>query len=144
MNLFTTFLLAGIATIGFGIIVNIPRKALLVSGVIGGISRVIYDGIVYYHLGLALSSVVSATVIGLLSFRAAKKFKMPMIIFNIPGIVPIVPGGQSYRMVKNFALNHLQIAFQYMMQVIEVTGAISIGFLIVEFLNRSAYKIKNN
>ncbi|AEV95555.1 threonine/serine exporter family protein [Pediococcus claussenii] len=142
MQILLEFLLSGIATIGFGIIINIPHRALVVAGIVGGIAWTVYWLMLSAKLGLALSSLTSATIIGTLSVVAAHKLKMPMIIFNIPGIVPLVPGGQAYQMVRNFALNHTDVALHFMMQVAEVAGSIAIGFLLAELVNQLYFKIK--
>lgn len=138
------FLLSGIATAGFGIIINIPHRALFTAGCIGGVSWTIYWGMLQVHLGLALSSLTATTVIGVLSLVAARRKKMPMIIFNIPGIVPLVPGGQAYQMVRNLALGHNDAAIRFMMQVGEIAGSIAIGFLIAELVDRLWLRVKSN
>ena len=134
--------MSGLAAVGFGIIINIPRRGLLVAGVIGGTSWSVYWIMIQNHLGLALSALTATTIVGLLSLISARKLKMPMIIFNIPGIVPLVPGGQAYQMVRNFALTHNDVAIHFMMEVLEIAGSIGLGFLLAELLNRSYLKIK--
>ncbi|WP_369404079.1 threonine/serine exporter family protein [Secundilactobacillus similis] len=54
--------------------------------------------------GIAIANLIGALLIGVLSMQAARWLKMPVINFNIPSMVPFVPGGQAYQMVKNFAL----------------------------------------
>lgn len=143
MQLLLEFFMAGIATIGFGIIINIPHRALIVAGVIGGVSWTIYWVMLQVHLGLALSALTATTVIALLSLFAARRMKMPMIIFNIPGIVPLVPGGQAYQMIRNFALSHNDLAIHFMMEVGEIAGSIGIGFLMAELIDRLQRRIGN-
>jgi uncharacterized membrane protein YjjB (DUF3815 family) len=141
MQLLLEFFMAGIATVGFGIIINIPHSALLAAGTIGGVSWTIYWAMVQMHLGLALSALTATTVIALLSLFAARRMKMPMIVFNIPGIVPLVPGGQAYQMIRNFALSNSDAAIHFMLEVGEIAGSIGMGFLIAEFIDRLHRKI---
>ncbi|MCZ3393316.1 threonine/serine exporter family protein, partial [Enterococcus faecium] len=129
MQLLLEFFMAGIATIGFGIIINIPKRALIAAGAIGGVSWTIYWAMLQVRLGLALSALTATTVIALLSLYAARRMKLPMIIFNIPGIVPLVPGGQAYQMIRNFALSNSDMATHFMLEVGEIAGSIGIGFL---------------
>ena len=49
MQLLLEFVMAGIATVGFGIIINIPHRALLTAGIIGGISWGIYWEMLQFH-----------------------------------------------------------------------------------------------
>ncbi|MGX9799151.1 threonine/serine exporter family protein [Pediococcus acidilactici] len=141
MQLLLEFVMAGIATVGFGIIINIPHRALLTAGIIGGISWGIYWEMLQFHLGLALSSLTATTVIALLSLFAARRLKMPMIVFSIPGIVPLVPGGQAYQMIRNFALSNTQLATHFMLEVGVIAGSIGIGFLMAEFIDRLQRKL---
>lgn len=141
MQLLLEFFMAGIATIGFGIIINIPKRALIAAGAIGGVSWTIYWAMLQVRLGLALSALTATTVIALLSLYAARRMKLPMIIFNIPGIVPLVPGGQAYQMIRNFALSNSDMATHFMLEVGEIAGSIGIGFLMAEFIDRLQRKI---
>ncbi|WPC17318.1 threonine/serine exporter family protein [Pediococcus inopinatus] len=133
---------AFIATVGFGIIINIPHRALVAAGLIGTVAWLIYWAIVNMKLGLALSNLTAAVVIGILSDVAARKMKMPMLIFNIPSLVPLVPGGQAYQMVRNIALGNVAQGVHFLTQVIEITGSIAIGFLLAELLNKLWKKLK--
>lgn len=127
---------AFIATIGFGIIINIPHRALVVAGLIGVVAWLIYWGLFSLDLGLALSNLVAAVAIGILSDVSARKMKMPMLIFNIPSLVPLVPGGQAYQMIRTLALGETAQGVHFLTQVIEITGSIAIEFLIAELLNK--------
>ncbi|AMV68693.1 Integral membrane protein [Pediococcus damnosus] len=127
---------AFIATIGFGIIINIPHRALVVAGLIGVVAWLIYWGLFSLDLGLALSNLVAAVAIGILSDVSARKMKMPMLIFNIPSLVPLVPEGQAYQMIRTLALGETAQGVHFLTQVIEITGSIAIGFLIAELLNK--------
>ena len=64
LHLILEFYLADIATICFGVLMNIPPKAYLPAGMIGGSVWVLY-AIMYYHihLGLAMSNLIAAIAI---------------------------------------------------------------------------------
>ncbi|GAB5051425.1 threonine/serine exporter family protein [Pediococcus ethanolidurans] len=127
---------AFIATVGFGIIINIPHRALIVAGSIGTITWFIYWALIHLAFGIALTNLVASVAIGILSDIAARRMKMPMLIFNIPSLVPLVPGGQAYQMIRNFALGNTAQGVRFLTEVIEITGSIAIGFLIAELLNK--------
>ena len=93
----------------------------------------------YYqnHCGLAISNLVAAILISLFSMLAAKRRKMPMIVFNVPALVPFVPGGQAYKMVRNFAIGNDHLVMVYMYQVIVIVGAITLGFGLGELMIRA-------
>ena len=134
-------ILAYLATAGFGVLLNIPRRAVNLSGWVGAAGWFTYEGL--YHIlplgidaKLAIGNLVAAIVIGVASGMAARYKRMPMIIFNIPSLVPLVPGGQSYRVVRNLVTGQPDLAYQYFVQVVIIAGVIAIGFLVAEFINR--------
>ncbi len=92
------FILAYLATAGFGVLLNIPRRAVNLSGWVGAAGWFSYE-LLYAVLPLtvdaklAIGNLVAAIVIGVASGLAAHYKHMPMIIFNIPSLVPLVPGG---------------------------------------------------
>lgn len=68
---------------------------------------------------------------------AARHLKMPMIVFNVPALVPFVPGGQAYKMVRNFAIGNYHLVTVYFYQVIVIVGAITLGFGLGELIIRA-------
>ncbi|KRM49023.1 integral membrane protein [Limosilactobacillus vaginalis DSM 5837 = ATCC 49540] len=117
---------------------HIPLRAYNTAGIIGGGVWVIYWIMYYYqHTGLAISNLFAAILISLLSMVAARHLKMPMIVFNVPALVPFVPGGQAYKLVRNFAIGNYQLATVYLYQVIVIAGAITLGFGLGELLIRA-------
>ena len=65
---------------------------------------------------------------------AARIKKAPVIIFNIPALVPLVPGGQAYQVMKNIAMNKPRVAFGFLMQVLMIAGSLAMGFLLAELV----------
>ncbi|WP_143461804.1 threonine/serine exporter family protein [Levilactobacillus enshiensis] len=130
-----------VATLAFGILINIPRRALNVGGWIGVLGYLLYRFTVLGGGGYVVGNLLGAVAIGVASLQAAKFKKMPMILFNIPAIVPLVPGGQAYQMVKNFALGQNSTAFSYLLQVVMISGAIAFGFLLSELVNRVQQRV---
>ena len=68
---------------------------------------------------------------------------MPTILFNIPSLVPLVPGGQAYQAVRYFALNDNTVALRYVVQVAMIAGAIAMGFFLAELLGQAYYRLKS-
>lgn len=130
------------ATIGFGILINLPRKALNVAGIVS-----LCGWLVYYIVDENLSSYLFADIlgtftVGFLSIFASRYKKMPVIIFNIPALVPLVPGGQAYQVMKCLAIGNYALAKANLIQVIFIAGGIASGFLFSEFLNQLYNRFK--
>ncbi|HIW70145.1 MAG TPA: threonine/serine exporter family protein [Candidatus Limosilactobacillus merdipullorum] len=133
-------LFAYVATICFGVITNIPRRAFNVAGIIGGLSWLVYWGLYYHlHLGLAVSNMLAAILIAILSMVAARHQKMPTIIYTVPSLVTFVPGGQAYRMVRNFVVGNNSQSLIFLYQVMVIAGAITLGLGVGEMINRLVY-----
>ncbi|MFC6201813.1 threonine/serine exporter family protein [Lactiplantibacillus nangangensis] len=136
MGVIGQLILAYLAVLGFGLIINIPHQALNLAGWIGTVTWGGYLLVQVFDGGVVLGSFIGSVGIGVLSSLAARYKKMPSIIFNIPSLVSFVPGSQAYQMVRNFALGNYDQAVGFMLQVVVITGAIALGFLVAELLNQ--------
>lgn len=141
-NLIVHFVFSYIATMGFGFLINIPRNALLGSGAVGSIGWMTYILVYHFHLGTMMANLSGALVVGLGASIMARLKKMPMILFNVPGMVPLVPGSQSYKAIYNFAFGRNSVALHYLVQVAMIAGAIAMGFFLAEMLTRMFFKVK--
>lgn len=123
-----------IATLCFGILINVQPKSLNLCafvGVLGYLSFVMCNVI---FGGYITGSVTGAIAIGVFGMIAARYKKTPVIVFSIPGLVPLVPGGQAYQVMKNVALGNTATALSYLNQVMMIAGAIALGFLFAELI----------
>jgi uncharacterized membrane protein YjjB (DUF3815 family) len=90
---------AGFAALGFAILFNVPQRTLLIIwglGAIGGWTKFLLLGL---EVNIALSSLVGASLIGVLSVYAAHGKQAPPLVFSIPSVIPMVPGAFAYRMM---------------------------------------------
>ncbi|MGE8204881.1 threonine/serine exporter family protein [Heyndrickxia sp. NPDC080065] len=129
-----------IATGAFGIIFNIPRKKLLLCGLVGMIGWSIYVLLMNNHPNAAVASLVAAFVIAVISQIFAKIYKAPIIIFSVSGIIPLVPGGLSYDAMRHFVANDYNTAIQLAAKAFMISGAIAIGIVFAEVINQMIKK----
>ncbi|EOI6007045.1 threonine/serine exporter family protein, partial [Enterococcus hirae] len=92
-NLFIQFSFSFLATAAFAIITNVPRRALICCGLSGAFGWMIYWVCVDLGDTPAFGSLLGSLGVAFISDLFSKRLKMPVTIFNIPGIVPLVPGG---------------------------------------------------
>ena len=140
MNLLINILFSYLASVGFGVLLNIPRRALNGCGIIGVLGWMVYLFIKHLDLGNMLANLLAAFAIGVTAIIFARVKKMPMILFNIPSLVPLVPGGQSYRAIRYFALGNNSLAIEYLVGMI--AGAIAMGFFLAELVGQVYFKIR--
>lgn len=128
----TQFIFSFFGSLAFGIIANVPRRSLLAAGLTGMIGWTVYLAFQKLNLGIAFSTLVASIVIGLISKIFARKLKLPVTIFNIPGIIPLVPGGLAYEAINHFGLGSYSIGIEKMINTIAIGLAIAIGLIISE------------
>lgn len=136
MQLLIHVVFSFIATVAFGVITNIPRRALLACGVTGCFGWVTYWLLHTHGVGMTLANFAGAVIIGVASIVFSRKMAMPMIIFNIPSLVPLVPGGPAYMAVREIMLGSTQKGLQNMLTVIATAGSIAVGFMVTNLIEK--------
>ncbi len=131
MHLFTQFLLALFATLGFAVIFRVPARhipACVVVGALGWITYLISD----YSLGSpVMGCFFGACMVGLCSIIAARLFKEAMTIFVIPGILCLVPGAKIFYTMEAFLRSDIEDMAQVGIQTLMMAGAIAMGLLVM-------------
>jgi len=129
-----------IASAAFGVLFNAPKQSLIKCGLVGMIGWVLYYGLVEIEYDSIFATLVAAFVVGVISQFFAKRYKMPIIIFTIAGIIPLVPGGLSYDAMKHFVENDYNVAVQLAAKVCMLAGAIAMGIIFAEVMNQLIIK----
>ncbi|GIP22762.1 threonine/serine exporter family protein [Paenibacillus sp. J22TS3] len=134
MILVAQLIVSFIASSAFTILFNVPKRALLQCGLVGMLSWVIY--LLLEDFGPVVASLSASAFVGILSLIFAKIYKMPVIIFSVAGIIPLVPGGLSYDAMRKFMENDYNSAVQLAAKVFLISGAIAMGLILSEVLNQ--------
>ncbi|EKN63007.1 threonine/serine exporter family protein [Schinkia azotoformans] len=138
-HLITSF----IASAAFGIIFNVPKKALLKCGFVGMVGWFIYIALVsYFSIDMILATLVAAFFIAIISQIFAKFYKTPMIVFNVSGIIPLVPGGMAYDAMRHIVENDYNMAVQLATKAFMLSGSIAIGLVFSEVINQMIKRSK--
>ena len=119
-----------IGVIGFGIILEVPKKYLVYSGIAGAIG---WAANLLCQMLLPVGSVFfSSFCIALISQIFARKLKCPVTVFLIPGIYPFVPGAGIYRTVYYVIVGSNTIAGHFLIETLTTAGMIALGIYIVD------------
>ncbi|MEI7523918.1 MAG: threonine/serine exporter family protein [Mariniphaga sp.] len=89
----------GFAALGFGVLFNVPQRALLIiwlMGAAGGLTKLL---LMHFSIDIVLATFAGATLVGILSVSAAHNKHAPPLVFSIPAVIPMVPGAFAYRMM---------------------------------------------
>lgn len=125
-----------LSTVTFGIVTNVPRRVLNACGITGAVGWMIFWSTKNLEVGGILASFLGAIGIGLMSIYFSRTKKMPMTIFNIPSLVPLVPGGSAYQAVRSIVLGDYTSGAHSIITVIMTAGAIAAGFMVTSIVER--------
>ena len=88
------------ASIGFAVISNPPRKAILVSAFLAAVGHGLRYCLLHStSLDIASASFIAAFSIGMLSIFFAKKIHCPAEVFSFPSLLPMIPGMFAYKSI---------------------------------------------
>jgi uncharacterized membrane protein YjjB (DUF3815 family) len=77
-----------------------------------------------------------------MSHVMSRRYKRPVIIFIVPGIIPLVPGGLAYEATRFLVSNQYTHAVNTFLEVTLISGAIAFGILCAEIIYYLYTRIK--
>ena len=114
---------AWVAIWGFSRLLNAPKKLECYTAGVG-------------MIGWAVYLIVAAVAVALVSQAMARHFKAPVILFVIPGILPMVPGAGMYRIVYSIVMGPENMVGTYLLETATAAGAIALGIFLGEALQK--------
>lgn len=96
------FIYSFIASLGFALIFNAPKRSIFPACLVGGISWVVYEFLQVQNCNYIFSAFLAAFIIGILGEVFSRWLKNPATLFILPGLIPLVPGAGMY-----YSMNHL-------------------------------------
>ena len=93
---------AWVAIWGFSRLLNAPKKLECYTAGVGMIGWAVYLIVEVLNDGILMKNFLAAVAVALVSQAMARHFKAPVILFVIPGILPMVPGAGMYRIVDRY------------------------------------------
>ncbi|WP_047983749.1 threonine/serine exporter family protein [Ornithinibacillus californiensis] len=129
-----------VASAGFGILFNAPKKVLVQCGLNGMVGWIVYYVLVERGMDTVPATILAAMLVAMISRFFSKIYKTPIIIFNVSGIIPLVPGGMAYNAMRSVVQNDYLLAFQYSTKVMLLAGGIAMGLMFSEVVNQIMLK----
>ena len=120
-----------ILVLGFGILLQAPKKSLLSVGLTGTIS---WGGFLLANnlaSSVVFSTFIAAIVVGVCGEVFARLNKLPATIFIVAGILPLVPGVPAYYMMYHMIKGDYLQGVENGINTLMIAGAISFGIAIV-------------
>ena len=99
LSLLEVAIWSGIAAVGFGILFNIPRKAIFTVFILGLSAGLIKFLLLKFNINIVLASFIAASFVGVLSMPLAHRIHQPPVVFSIPAVIPMIPGYFAYETI---------------------------------------------
>lgn len=128
LNYITYSIAAFVASFAFGVMYNVPTRTLLASSISGALGWIVYYIIAFeFDFVLFIGAGAASFLIAFLSQWFARHYRMPVIVFAVPAIIPLVPGGSAYNMMRAFIEGNSELALMYGTETFLISGAIALG-----------------
>lgn len=131
---------AFVAMYWFAVLIETPKKYLPVAGVVASVGWFVYLTCENMGADATLATFCSAVTVTFISRALARKYKTPVTIFLIAGIIPTVPGATMYRIAYYVILGDNDMSVYYLMEMFKIAGAIAVAIFIVDSLIRIFYR----
>lgn len=106
---------AAIAGVGFAIISNPPRKALVICAILACLGHGMRYFLMHHSsimMDQASASTLAGIIIGLLSVPFSMRIHCPAECFAFPSLLPMVPGMFAYKAIRD-VINIVQLPYSY-------------------------------
>ncbi len=129
------------SAIGFSLLFNIHGKKLFITGFGGAVTWGVYI-LVHIQTGNVFMACFVATM-AIMAFAEimARVAKTPVIILLVPMLIPMVPGGDLYRMMTNLVMDNSEQASFYGYQLLMEVGAIAFGIIVISTIMQLILKM---
>lgn len=130
MTIMTNVLFSFLAAASFGVMFNVPKRLLLHCGTVGVFGWMVYYFLSEHRVDPLPSTVAAAFTIAVIGYVYARRYKTPVIVFTIAGIIPLVPGGTAYRAMRAFVQNDYSEALPLAAKAFMISGSIALGLIL--------------
>jgi uncharacterized membrane protein YjjP (DUF1212 family) len=128
--------LALVATAGFAVLFDVPRRTLFVCALVGALAYGTRQGALNLGLPPEAAIFLGGVVVGLLAELFARLFHLPTSIFTIPGFITLVPGSAAFRTLLDFVSADYTSGTANSVRTALLTAALAAGFGTINALAR--------
>lgn len=125
---------AALGSLAFGIIYKVKNERLPVVAAGGGIGWFLYSIIFCRWESILVSNMAASVFATLYSEVMARKLKAPVVVFLLPCLIPLVPGGGLYYTMSYAVLKEMQQCYIYLSNTAEAAIGIAAGVIVASVL----------
>lgn len=127
-------LTAALGALAFGIVYRVRNERLPVEAAGGGIGWFLYSVIFCRWESIFISNMAASVFATLYSEAMARKLKAPVVVFLLPCLIPLVPGGELYYTMSYAVLKEMQQCRVHLSNTAEAAIGIAAGVIVVSVL----------
>ena len=131
------FVFAYFATVAFGVLFQGPKPILWRSGLIGAMGWVVFSGLEGLFAIHSFSANFLATVLIAIVSEIFARWKEPVTVFEIPAIIPLVPGFGMYRGMNYILQDYVAYGNEVLLGAAMDACAIALGVMMVSGVFRA-------
>ncbi|MDS4041113.1 MAG: threonine/serine exporter family protein [Candidatus Competibacter sp.] len=95
---------AAVASVGFAMLFNVPKYALLSCALIGAFGYALRTALMSGGMGLVLATLFAALLVGVLAAILAQRYVVSGTLFAVGPAIPLVPGSYAYKAVMGIVM----------------------------------------
>lgn len=130
-----------VAATAFALIYRVPTQEVVYCGLVGAGAWLMFCAA--RGIGEVGAYFLAAAAAAFLSEIFARLRYHPVIVYLIPGVIPLVPGGMAYTTMLSFLQNEYGIGLELLAVTFFAAGAIAGGITVVSSGFRVYSSIKN-
>lgn len=125
-----------IASIAFGVQFNIKLKHMITAGIGGTLTQLIFTGFELSGTNEMLCYFFSAAAVSIYSELMARRLHVPVNMYLVIGIIPLVPGGYMYNTMITLIGGNVEMFSHQFAEAVGIAGSIAMGVFAVSALAR--------
>ncbi|MCI7618156.1 MAG: threonine/serine exporter family protein [Firmicutes bacterium] len=127
---------AFLGSIGFAIFFKMKGKQIVLAGIGGAVTWIVYLLIQHFIEGYFVPYLVASIFVGIYAEIMARVNKAPATIFLTAAAVPLIPGGSLYYTMLGLVEQDEELFATSGVAALTIALAISLGFVVVALANK--------
>ncbi len=125
-----------IASIAFGVQFNIRFRHMLAAGIGAALTQLIFTGFEMSGLGQMICYFFAASAVSVYAELMARRLHVPVNMYLVIGIIPLVPGGNMYNTMISLVGGDIDSFSHLFAEAVGIAGSIAMGVFAVSAIMR--------
>lgn len=125
-----------VASVAFGVQFNIKFRHMLAAGIGAMITQLIFTGMEFSGVDQMLCYFFSASAVSVYAELMARRVHVPVNMYLVIGIIPLVPGGNMYNTMITLVGGDIEGFSHQFAESVGIAGSIAMGVFAVSALVR--------